>query len=27
LIIYEGHIDLANESINVLRHNSTSKEA
>jgi len=27
LIIYEGHIDLANESINVSRHSSTSKEA
>ena len=27
LIIYEGHIDLANESINVSRRSSTSKEA
>ncbi len=27
LIIYEGHTDLANESVNVSRRSSTSKEA
>jgi len=27
LIIYEGHIDLISESINVSRHSSTGKEA
>lgn len=27
LIIYEGHIDLVSESINVSRHGSTSKES